>query len=90
MGFALLVGIIGGLIGGTGAYLWGAPWSLTWRLGCALLASLASAPLGSLAVPLIFRRHRLVMWLPYAILSRASASILALLIFLSLAWVLNA
>ncbi|HEV2945757.1 MAG TPA: hypothetical protein VGX70_00180 [Gemmataceae bacterium] len=90
MGFALLVGIIGGLIGGAGAYLWGAPWNLAWRLGCALPASLASAPLGSLAVPLIFRRHRLVMWLPYAILSRASASILALLIFLSLVWVLNA
>jgi hypothetical protein len=88
MGFALVVGINSGLVGGSLAYFGGAPVNLACKLGGALMASLASVPLGSLAVPLLFRRFRLVIWIPYAVLSRASASVMALAIFLSLAWAL--
>jgi hypothetical protein len=86
MGIALLVGIVSGLLGGCLAYFAGTPVNLAWKLGGVLILAMASAPLGSLAVPLLFRR--LVLRLPYAGLSRATASVTAVVIFLSLAWAL--
>jgi hypothetical protein len=85
---ALFLGVICGLIGGAYGYFWDVPWNLAWRLGGAIFAGIAVAPIISLAVPLLSSRFRLAMWLPYGILARASAGILALLIYLGLAYVL--